>query len=103
MEFLPLRNLFSAQFKGKLGLTTNDKINPLGLILSRITVVNPNISSSTVTGVSCAILVLVFVIQPFGTSKIASSFAPIVILWMFFNLSFGIYVRQKHEVWKSHS
>ncbi|CEJ58653.1 hypothetical protein PMG11_07303 [Penicillium brasilianum] len=56
-----------------------------------ITVVNPNISSSTVTGVSCAILVLVFVIQPFGTSKIASSFAPIVILWMIFNLSFGIY------------
>ncbi|KAJ5300441.1 uncharacterized protein N7443_005443 [Penicillium atrosanguineum] len=56
-----------------------------------ITVVNPNISSSTVVGVSCAILVLVFLIQPFGTSKIASTFAPIVIVWMLFNLTFGIY------------
>ena len=58
----------------------------------RITVVNSNISQSTVIGVSCAIIVLVFVIQPFGTGKIANTFAPIVILWMFFNLSFGIYV-----------
>ncbi|KAF3384249.1 Potassium transporter 19 [Penicillium rolfsii] len=56
-----------------------------------ITVVNPNISSSTVVGVSCAILVLVFAIQPFGTTKIASTFAPIVILWMAFNFSFGVY------------
>ncbi|KAJ5690180.1 hypothetical protein N7462_004572 [Penicillium macrosclerotiorum] len=56
-----------------------------------ITVVNPNISTSTVVGVSCAILVVIFLIQPFGTSKIASFFAPIVILWMMFNLSFGIY------------
>ena len=63
------------------------------LTWSRITVVNSDISQSTVVGVSCAIIVLVFVIQPFGTGKIANTFAPIVILWMFFNLSFGIYVR----------
>uniref|UniRef100_A0A093UL68 Potassium transporter 20 n=1 Tax=Talaromyces marneffei PM1 TaxID=1077442 RepID=A0A093UL68_TALMA len=56
-----------------------------------ITVVNSNISQSTVVGVSCAIIVLVFLIQPFGTGKIANTFAPIVILWMFFNLTFGIY------------
>ncbi|KUL82047.1 hypothetical protein ZTR_10058 [Talaromyces verruculosus] len=56
-----------------------------------ITVVNSDISQSTVVGVSCAIIVLVFLIQPFGTGKIANTFAPIVILWMFFNLSFGIY------------
>ncbi|KAJ5950674.1 potassium transporter [Penicillium vulpinum] len=62
-----------------------------------ITVVNPNISSSTVVGVSCAILVVVFIIQPLGTSKIASSFAPIVILWMVFNMSFGIYNLVKYD------
>ncbi|GAQ10814.1 potassium transporter 19 [Aspergillus lentulus] len=56
-----------------------------------ITVVNPELSSSTVVGVSCAILVVVFLIQPFGTSKIANTFAPIVIVWLLFNLSFGIY------------
>ncbi|GFF84338.1 potassium transporter 5 [Aspergillus udagawae] len=56
-----------------------------------ITVINPNLSSSTVVGVSCAILVVVFLIQPFGTSKIANTFAPVVIVWLLFNLSFGIY------------
>ncbi|KAJ5939101.1 potassium transporter [Penicillium verhagenii] len=56
-----------------------------------VTVVNPNVSTSTVVGTSCAILVLVFAIQPFGTTRIASAFAPIVILWMLFNLTFGIY------------
>ena len=59
---------------------------------ARITVVNPSITTPTVVGVSCAILVFVFVIQSFGTSKIAITFAPIVIIWMMMNLSFGIYV-----------
>ncbi|MCJ1471949.1 hypothetical protein MMC13_000591 [Lambiella insularis] len=54
-------------------------------------VVNPNISSSTIVGASCAILVFLFLLQPLGTSKIASAFAPIVIVWLFFNAAFGIY------------
>ncbi|EEA24373.1 potassium transporter, putative [Talaromyces marneffei ATCC 18224] len=70
-----------------------------------ITVVNSNISQSTVVGVSCAIIVLVFLIQPFGTGKIANTFAPIVILWMFFNLTFGIYnlVRYDASVFRAFS
>lgn len=62
------------------------------LTLSRATVVNPGLSSSVVVGVSCALLVFVFAVQPFGTSKIASAFAPIVIVWMCFNFTFGVYV-----------
>ncbi|KAJ5833421.1 potassium transporter 19 [Penicillium riverlandense] len=62
-----------------------------------ITVINPDISSSTVVGVSCAILVVTFLIQPFGTSKIASAFAPIVIVWLLFNLTFGIYNLVKYD------
>jgi KUP system potassium uptake protein len=57
-----------------------------------INVVNPNITKGTVVGVSCAILVVLFFLQPFGTTKLASSFAPIVIVWLLFNLAFGIYV-----------
>ena len=57
-----------------------------------IEVVSPNISSATIVGSSCAILVLLFLVQPFGTTKIASSFAPIVIIWLLFNFAFGIYV-----------
>ena len=55
-------------------------------------VVKEDISSSAIVGISCAILILLFLIQPFGTTKIASCFAPIVILWLLFNLAFGIYV-----------
>jgi KUP system potassium uptake protein len=55
-------------------------------------VVKPDITSATIVGISCVILVLLFLIQPFGTTRIASSFAPIVIVWLLFNFAFGIYV-----------
>ncbi|KAK1829992.1 potassium transporter-domain-containing protein [Podospora conica] len=54
-------------------------------------VVKEDISSATVVGTSCGILVLLFGIQPFGTTKLASAFAPIVILWLGLNAGFGIY------------
>jgi KUP system potassium uptake protein len=51
----------------------------------------PNISQSAITGISEAILVMLFCVQPFGTTKIASSFAPVVIVWLLFNFSVGMY------------
>lgn len=54
-------------------------------------VASPDISSAIIVGVSCAILVLLFLVQPLGTTKLASTFAPIVIIWLFFNMIFGIY------------
>lgn len=56
-----------------------------------IEIVSPGITNATIVGVSCAILVVLFLIQPFGTTKLASGFAPIVIVWLLFNLVFGIY------------
>lgn len=56
-----------------------------------LSVVKPDISSSTVVGTSCGILVLLFAIQPFGTTRLATTFAPIVLLWLAFNGGFGIY------------
>ena len=67
-------------------------VSKIKLTLSSATVVNPDLSSSVVVGVSCALLVFVFAIQPLGTSKIACTFAPIVIVWMCFNFTFGVYV-----------
>jgi KUP system potassium uptake protein len=68
-------------------------------------VVNPDLSKSVVVGTTCAILVLLFLIQPFGTTKIASAFAPIVIIWLGFNAAFGIYnlVKFDHSVLKAFS
>lgn len=55
--------------------------------------VDPTIRERTIVGVSCAMLVVLFAVQPFGTTKVASAFAPIVIIWLLFNGAFGIYVR----------
>jgi len=52
---------------------------------------------ATIVGVTCTILVLLFAIQPFGTSKIASTFAPIVIVWLIFNAICGIYNLALHD------
>ncbi|KAI1779527.1 potassium transporter [Hypoxylon cercidicola] len=70
-----------------------------------LSVVSPDISSSTIVGVSCAILVVLFSLQPLGTTKLATTFAPIVILWLGFNAGFGIYnlVMYDHSVLKAFS
>ncbi|KAK5658944.1 hypothetical protein OQA88_1761 [Cercophora sp. LCS_1] len=54
-------------------------------------VVKDDISSSTIVGTSCGILIVLFMIQPLGTTKLATTFAPIVMLWLAFNAAFGIY------------
>ncbi|KJX95714.1 potassium uptake protein [Zymoseptoria brevis] len=56
-----------------------------------LTVVTPSISNGTVVGTTCGILVLLFAIQPFGTTKIGSAFAPVIIIWLGLLASFGIY------------
>lgn len=68
-----------------------------------LNVVKPDISSSTVVGTSCGIIVLLFLIQPLGLSRLASCFAPVVILWLAFNGGFGIYnlVKFDHTVLKA--
>ncbi|KAI1855523.1 hypothetical protein JX265_004606 [Neoarthrinium moseri] len=68
-------------------------------------VVKDDITDSTIVGASCGILVVLFLIQPFGTGKLANYFAPIVILWLAFNAGFGIYnlVMFDHSVLKAFS
>ncbi|KAI5815820.1 potassium transporter 5 [Pyronema omphalodes] len=60
-------------------------------------VVDENISRSTIVGVSCAILVVLFVLQPLGIHRLGSAFAPVVIIWLIFNLSFGLYNLVTHD------
>ncbi|KAK2611756.1 hypothetical protein N8I77_005080 [Diaporthe amygdali] len=68
-----------------------------------LNVVSPNITSSTVVGTSCGIIIVLFLIQPLGLSRLASAFAPIVIVWLAFNAGFGIYnlVNFDHSVLKA--
>lgn len=62
-----------------------------------LSVVKPDISTSTIVGTTCAILVLLFVIQPLGTTRIATFFAPIIIVWLGLNGAFGIYNLVKYD------
>lgn len=57
-----------------------------------LTVVAPDLGLGAIVGITCAILVFLFVIQPFGVAKLGSVFAPIVIIWLLLNFSFGVYV-----------
>jgi KUP system potassium uptake protein len=62
-----------------------------------IEVVQPNISKGTIVGVTDAILVFLFCIQPLGITKISYAFAPIIIVWLAFNAAFGIYNLVKYD------
>ncbi|KAB8278662.1 potassium transporter-domain-containing protein [Aspergillus minisclerotigenes] len=62
-----------------------------------IEVVSPNISKGTIIGVTDAILVVLFLIQPLGITKLTFAFAPIVIIWLGFNAAFGIYNLAKYD------
>jgi KUP system potassium uptake protein len=62
-----------------------------------IAVVNPGISKGTVIGVTDAILVVLFLVQPLGITKITYAFAPIIIIWLGFNAVFGIYNLTKYD------
>lgn len=56
-----------------------------------IEVVSPEITKATIIGVTDAILVLLFAVQPFGIAKITIFFSPIILIWLGFNAAFGIY------------
>jgi KUP system potassium uptake protein len=62
-----------------------------------IEVVHPTISKGTIVGTTAGILILLFAVQPFGTTKIATTFAPIIIIWLALNAIFGIYNLAKFD------
>ncbi|OJD11175.1 potassium uptake protein [Emergomyces pasteurianus Ep9510] len=88
-----------------------------------IQIAAPNTATHTVVAIACVLIVLLFALQPFGTSKLSSFFAPVVIVWLIFNVVSGVYnllaydssvlrafspwlgidylVRRKLEGWKS--
>lgn len=62
-----------------------------------IEVVNPSISKGAIIGITDAILVILFLLQPLGITKITFAFAPIVIVWLGLNAVFGIYNLVKYN------
>jgi KUP system potassium uptake protein len=88
---------FTLKLIGVLGVSmimADGVLTPAQSVLGAIqgiTVANPNLTTSTIVGVTCAILVLLFAVQPLGTARLGTTFAPIVTIWLLFNLAAGIY------------
>lgn len=62
-----------------------------------IRVADPTLGTGAVVGISCAILVFLFLLQPLGTAKVGTLFAPVVVVWLLFNLCCGIYNLALHD------
>ncbi|OAL45010.1 potassium transporter [Pyrenochaeta sp. DS3sAY3a] len=62
-----------------------------------LNVVKPDIERSTITGVTCAILILLFLVQPLGISRLTMVFSPIVVVWLLLNAGFGVYNLAKYD------
>jgi len=84
-----------------LSMTISDGVlTPAQSVLGAVQgleIVKPDLERSAVVGTTCGILILLFLIQPLGTTKLSSTFAPIVITWLGFNGAFGIYNLIKHD------
>ncbi|KAK2809493.1 hypothetical protein FQN50_003761 [Emmonsiellopsis sp. PD_5] len=50
-----------------------------------------------VVAIACVLIVFLFVLQPFGTSKLSNFFAPIVIVWLLFNVTSGVFNLFAHD------
>lgn len=91
------------KFVGILGVAlimADGMLTPAQSVLGAIqgiTVANPNLKVEAIVGITCAVLVFLFVIQPFGTAKLGTTFAPIVTIWLLFNLASGIYNLAHHD------
>ncbi|KMU83677.1 potassium transporter 8 [Coccidioides immitis H538.4] len=51
----------------------------------------PGMPTNIVVALACLLIVLLFAIQPFGVSRLSNFFAPIVMVWLIFNMAFGVY------------
>lgn len=62
-----------------------------------LSVVKSDMEKSTIIGVTCAILILLFAIQPLGISRLTMVFSPIVMVWLFMNAGFGVYNLSRYK------
>lgn len=49
------------------------------------------LATEAISGISCAILLALFSIQRFGTSRLGMAFSPVLLLWFLVNAAIGMY------------
>lgn len=95
--FTPAQSVLGA-IQGKLASHSVRK-KSASLILATLgaRVQDPNLSTGAIIGISIAILVVLFVAQPLGINRLAFAYAPIVTLWLLFNVASAIYNFAKYD------
>lgn len=94
---------FLLKFIGVLGVSlvmADGVLTPAQSVLGAvqgIRVVRPDLETSAIIGISVGILVFLFLLQLFGTARLGTTFAPIVTIWLLFNLVSGIYNLAKFD------
>lgn len=48
-------------------------------------------TADAIAGISCAVLLALFLVQRYGTGRIGTAFSPVLILWFLSNAAIGIY------------
>lgn len=56
-----------------------------------LNVIKDPMAADAVAGISCAILLALFSIQRFGTSRLGMAFSPVLLLWFLGNAAIGVY------------
>jgi KUP system potassium uptake protein len=59
--------------------------------------VKAGLSKDAVIGLTCAILVVLFMVQSYGTQRVGVVFAPVVLLWFLSNVLVAIYNIHAYE------
>jgi len=57
-----------------------------------------NLTQGQIVGISIAILIVLFLVQCFGTDKVGYTFAPIILAWFLLIAGIGVYNLIKHDV-----
>ncbi|BDA48595.1 Potassium transporter 23 [Coccomyxa sp. Obi] len=64
--------------------------------MAGVQIINPDLSNDAMAGISCAILLALFSIQRFGTSRLGMVFSPVLLLWFLVNAAIGVYNIARH-------
>ncbi|MED6106419.1 Potassium transporter 5 [Stylosanthes scabra] len=68
------------------------------LEIKNFKVYHHSVVSGAVVGISIAILIILFSVQRYGTDKVGSAFAPMILVWFSFIAGIGLYNLFKYDV-----
>ncbi|XP_061375225.1 potassium transporter 5-like [Gastrolobium bilobum] len=73
-------------------------LTPSVSVLSAVSGISKSLGQDAVVGITVVILIFLFSVQRYGTDKVGSSFAPILLMWFLLNGGIGLYNLFTHDI-----